>query len=146
MRDLGAELFLNVLQSLVCDRVPAVVINGAGSEKTDFHLRRSGGGGGGCLCGRGSLALLAGSENERGNDAKTFHSGGIVAGVRHEDSSSEGGSGVRQRAQWKRRRIRGAVRADVDRERCSRPRPGRASRAQRDFVSGRNRRGDGPAL
>src|SRR5436190_6712403 len=112
MRDLGAELFLNVLQSLVGDRIPAVVINGAGSEKTDFHLRRSGGGGG-CLCGRGSLALLAGGENERGNDAKTFHSGGIVAGVIHEDSSSEGGSDGRHRAQWKRRRIRGAVRADV---------------------------------
>src|SRR5207253_9805346 len=40
MRDLGAELFLDVLQAFPRDRVPAVVVDRSGSEQTDSHLRR----------------------------------------------------------------------------------------------------------
>ena len=39
MRDLGAELLLDLLQPFVGDGVPAVVVDGAGGEEADLHRR-----------------------------------------------------------------------------------------------------------
>ena len=39
MRDLGAELLVNLLQAFVGDGVPAAVVDGAGGEEADLHRR-----------------------------------------------------------------------------------------------------------
>src|SRR3954453_15061940 len=74
MRDLGAELLVNLLQAFVRDGVPAAVVDRAGSEEADLHRR-----GGGRR--RGGLVFRTGEEEQResGERGKSFHGRDCIA-------------------------------------------------------------------